>query len=92
MPAGSRRPTVTAQPTFDFGYGPDNAFLFLGLWTGIDNPFMPASIRNDAVTNPDGLGNPTASRSFGVMVNQPRPAPTCRSLRRYSFRTSTGTP
>ncbi len=56
----------TAQPTYDFGYGPDNAYLFLGLWTGIDNPFMPAAIRNDAVTNPNGLGNPANAALFGV--------------------------
>ncbi|KPF80256.1 hypothetical protein IP78_07325 [Brevundimonas sp. AAP58] len=56
----------TAQPTYDFGYGPDNAFLFLGLWTGIDNPFMPTAIRNDAVTNPDGLGNPANAALLGV--------------------------
>lgn len=56
----------TAQPTFDFGYGPDNAWLYLGLWTGIDNPFMPASIRNDAITNPDGLGNPANAALLGV--------------------------
>lgn len=55
-----------AQPTYDFGYGPDNAYLFLGLWTGIDNPFMPASIRNDAITNPDGLGNPANAALLGV--------------------------
>jgi iron complex outermembrane recepter protein len=56
----------TAQPTFDFGYGPDNAYLFLGLWTGIDNPFMPASIRDDAINNPDGLGNPGNAALLGV--------------------------
>ncbi|MFN3668790.1 MAG: TonB-dependent receptor domain-containing protein [Brevundimonas sp.] len=56
----------TAQPTYDFGYGPDNAYLFLGLWTGIDNPFMPTSIRNDAINNPDGLGNPALAALLGV--------------------------
>jgi len=55
-----------AQPTFDFGYGPDNAYQYLGLWTGIDNPFMPAAIRDDAVNNPDGLGRPENADLLGV--------------------------
>ena len=55
-----------AQPTYDFGYGPDNAYLFLGLWTGIDNPFIPDAIRNDALTNPDGLGDPGNAALLGV--------------------------
>lgn len=55
-----------AQPTYDFGYGPDNAYLYRGLWTGIDNPFMPTAIRNDALTNPDGLGNPVNAAELGV--------------------------
>lgn len=55
-----------AQPTYDFGYGPDNAYLYLGLWTGIDNPYIPTAIYNDAVTNPDGLGNPANAALLGV--------------------------
>ena len=55
-----------AQPTYDFGYGEAGEYVYTGLWTGLDNPFMPDAIREDALTNPLGLGNPGNAALLGV--------------------------
>jgi len=56
----------TAQPTYDYGYGEEGAYTFTGLYQSLDNPYIPAAIRNDALTNPDGLGNPANAALLGV--------------------------
>jgi iron complex outermembrane recepter protein len=48
----------TTQPTYDFGYGD---LTFFGLHVPLDNPFIPATILNDALT-----GGPTAAEMLGA--------------------------
>lgn len=49
-----------AQPTFDFGEGPNE---FLGMFVPIDNPFIPENVRQDAL-----LPGNTGSSDGGVYV------------------------